>query len=64
MVKWKQIIEWIEYNKFENIEYLAKGGFGTIFKAVWKDGPWEINYGNDQLIGKRRQINSCFKMFA
>ncbi|PKK64938.1 hypothetical protein RhiirC2_786831 [Rhizophagus irregularis] len=30
----RQIIEWIEYNKFENIEYLAKGGFGTIFKAV------------------------------
>uniref|UniRef100_U9SM14 Protein kinase domain-containing protein n=1 Tax=Rhizophagus irregularis (strain DAOM 181602 / DAOM 197198 / MUCL 43194) TaxID=747089 RepID=U9SM14_RHIID len=45
----RQIIEWIEYDKFENVEYLAKGGFGTTFKAVWKDGPWEINYGNDQL---------------
>ncbi|POG69077.1 hypothetical protein GLOIN_2v1630548 [Rhizophagus irregularis DAOM 181602=DAOM 197198] len=33
------IIEWIEYDKFENVEYLAKGGFGTTFKAVWKDGP-------------------------
>jgi hypothetical protein len=33
-----QIIEWIEYDKFENVEYLAKGGFGTTFKAVWKDG--------------------------
>ncbi|RGB31017.1 kinase-like domain-containing protein [Rhizophagus diaphanus] len=36
----KQIIEWIEYDKFEDVEYLAKGGFGTTFKAVWKDGPW------------------------
>ncbi|UZO13074.1 uncharacterized protein OCT59_004580 [Rhizophagus irregularis] len=27
----------------------AKGGFGTTFKAVWKDGPWNINYGNKQL---------------
>ncbi|GBC54488.2 kinase-like domain-containing protein [Rhizophagus irregularis DAOM 181602=DAOM 197198] len=27
----------------------AKGGFGTTFKAVWKDGPWKINYGNEQL---------------
>ncbi|RGB40487.1 hypothetical protein C1646_687617, partial [Rhizophagus diaphanus] len=33
-----QVIEWIEYDKFENVEYLAKGGFGTTFKAVWKDG--------------------------
>jgi hypothetical protein len=34
-----KIIEWIEYDKFEDVEYLAKGGFGTVFKAVWKDGP-------------------------
>src|SRR5581483_7187296 len=32
------VIEWIEYNRFENTEYLAKGGFGTTFKAIWKDG--------------------------
>ena len=38
----------IDYNKFEDVEYLAKGGFGTVFKAVWKDGPWEMNY-YDQL---------------
>ena len=31
-------LEWIEYNRFENIEYVAKGGFGTIYKAIWKDG--------------------------
>ncbi|PKC07966.1 kinase-like protein [Rhizophagus irregularis] len=43
------IIEWIEYDKFEDVEYLAKGGFGTTFKAVWKDGyidKW--GYKNDQ----------------
>ncbi|GES97184.1 kinase-like domain-containing protein [Rhizophagus clarus] len=33
-----QILEWIEYDRFENVEYLAKGGFGTIYKAIWKDG--------------------------
>ncbi|CAB4418734.1 unnamed protein product [Rhizophagus irregularis] len=44
----KQIIEWIEYDKFEDVEYLAKGGFGTTFKAVWKDGPWRRN-NNDRL---------------
>ena len=35
---WNKVIEWIEYDRFENIEYLAKGGFGTTYKATWKDG--------------------------
>ncbi|RIB18893.1 hypothetical protein C2G38_1311844 [Gigaspora rosea] len=34
----KDIIEWIPFNKFTNIKYLAKGGFGTVFKAAWTDG--------------------------
>ncbi|GBB84543.1 hypothetical protein RclHR1_11100001 [Rhizophagus clarus] len=32
------ILEWIEYDRFENVEYLTKGGFGSIYKAIWKDG--------------------------
>src|SRR5215469_9267811 len=35
---YREVIEWIEYDRFENIEYLAKGGFGTTYKATWKDG--------------------------
>ncbi|GET04100.1 kinase-like domain-containing protein [Rhizophagus clarus] len=35
---WK-IIEWIEYSNLENIELIAHGGFGSVYKAVWKDGP-------------------------
>src|SRR6266496_2595305 len=34
----RMILEWIEYDKFENVEYLAKGGFGTTYKSIWKDG--------------------------
>ncbi|CAB4430520.1 unnamed protein product [Rhizophagus irregularis] len=34
----KEILEWIEYDRFKNVKYLAKGGFGTIYKAIWKDG--------------------------
>jgi hypothetical protein len=33
-----EVIEWVEYDRFENVEYLAKGGFGTTYKAIWKDG--------------------------
>jgi hypothetical protein len=46
---WLRVIEWIEYEKFDDVEYLAKGGFGTTFKAVWKEGRivnW--NYDNNQ----------------
>ncbi|GES93935.1 kinase-like domain-containing protein [Rhizophagus clarus] len=34
---WK-ILEWIEYDRFKNVEYLAKGGFGITYKTIWKDG--------------------------
>ena len=32
------VIEWIPYNRIRNIQYLAKGGFSTIYKAIWLDG--------------------------
>ena len=28
-------VRWIPFNEFENIEYLAKGGFGEVSKATW-----------------------------
>jgi hypothetical protein len=28
-------LRWIPYDKFKNVEYLDKGGFGTIYKADW-----------------------------
>ena len=36
--KWEGKLEWIEYDRFEDIEYITKGGFGKIYKANWKDG--------------------------
>ncbi|RGB21256.1 kinase-like domain-containing protein, partial [Rhizophagus diaphanus] len=30
-------LKWIPYNKFKNVEYLNKGGFGTIYKAIWSN---------------------------
>ena len=32
-----EILEWIPYNKFKNIEYLDKGGFSVVYKAIWLD---------------------------
>ncbi|RHZ89442.1 hypothetical protein Glove_14g11 [Diversispora epigaea] len=37
-----EIWRWINYSKFKNIEYLAEGGFGSIWKAEWVDMPEEL----------------------
>ena len=34
-----ELLEWIEYSNLNNIEHLAEGGFGSVYKAIWKDGP-------------------------
>ena len=42
----EEVLEWIPYEKFSGIEYLAKGGFGTVHKAKWMDRyieNWNIN---------------------
>ncbi len=31
-------LEWISYNKFTNIKYIAKGGFAKVYSATWIDG--------------------------
>ncbi|RHZ82923.1 hypothetical protein Glove_103g24 [Diversispora epigaea] len=35
------VIEWINYDQFENIEYLTEGGCATIYTAMWKDGSYD-----------------------
>ncbi|RHZ78874.1 hypothetical protein Glove_155g69 [Diversispora epigaea] len=37
-IKFQEIIEWIPYDRFENVIYLAKGGFGIVYKAKWLGG--------------------------
>ncbi|RHZ73058.1 hypothetical protein Glove_233g47 [Diversispora epigaea] len=36
--KYQEIIEWIPFERLENVTYLAKGGFGIVHKANWLDG--------------------------
>jgi hypothetical protein len=60
--KYYEVIEWIEYDRFENIEYLAKGGFGTTYKATWKDGYidyWDSNNNQWYRRGKREVALKC-----
>jgi hypothetical protein len=42
----KRALEWIPYNRFYDIKYIAKGGFGKVYRANWIDGcfsNWDFN---------------------
>ena len=32
------VLEWIPYDKFINIKFIAKGGFAEVYSATWIDG--------------------------
>jgi hypothetical protein len=40
---YNKIFEWIPYNQFSCIKEIGKGGFATIYSAIWKDGPMCYN---------------------
>ncbi|POG65200.1 kinase-like domain-containing protein [Rhizophagus irregularis DAOM 181602=DAOM 197198] len=31
-------LKWIPYDRFYDIKYIAKGGFGKVYRAIWIDG--------------------------
>ena len=41
-----QVLEWIPYDRFYDIEYIAKGGFGKVYRANWIDG--NIHYWDNK----------------
>ena len=40
------VFEWIPYNQFSDIKEIGRGGFATVYSAIWKDGPLEHNRNN------------------
>ncbi|RIB16289.1 kinase-like domain-containing protein [Gigaspora rosea] len=59
--KYNEIIEWIPFNKFTNIEYLSRGGFGVVYKATWTDG-YIYGFNSHKNAWKRSsQMNVCLK---
>ena len=42
------VLEWIPYNRLTNIKYLAKGGFSTVYNAIWLDGRIDWDYDKKQ----------------
>ena len=54
-----EVLEWIPYNRLTNIKYLAKGGFSTVYKAIWLDGLTD-NWNYDARQWNRRLQNVHF----
>ncbi|RHZ65123.1 hypothetical protein Glove_319g116 [Diversispora epigaea] len=41
-----KVIEWIPFNRLRLVKYMTKGGFGSVFSAIWQDGQirgWDID---------------------
>jgi hypothetical protein len=36
-------LEWISYDKFQDIKLVAEGGFAKIYSAIWLDGEPKLN---------------------
>ena len=44
-VNHKKHLEWIPFENFQDVTYIAKGGFGKVYSAVWPEGNiwyWDI----------------------
>ncbi|PKK69001.1 hypothetical protein RhiirC2_781558 [Rhizophagus irregularis] len=52
----KEVLECIPYDRFYNIEYIAKGGFGKVYRANWIDG-YMTNWNNEHQNRKRYNEN-------
>jgi hypothetical protein len=44
------VVEWIPYDKLENIKYLTKGGCSEIYSADWIDGQYKEWDSKEQLL--------------
>jgi hypothetical protein len=54
----KVALEWIPYDRFYDIKYIAKGGFGKVYKANWIDGL--IDYWDNNNQNWRRKDQNMF----
>ncbi|RHZ83348.1 hypothetical protein Glove_97g71 [Diversispora epigaea] len=59
--KYQEIIEWIPFGRLENVTYLAKGGFATVYKATWLDGFIKFLYKKTKWCGFGKQDAWCRK---
>ncbi|RHZ79129.1 hypothetical protein Glove_151g89 [Diversispora epigaea] len=55
------VIEWINYDQFENIKYLTEGGCATIYTATWKVGRYHKWNPEKQILERSRDQKVVLK---
>ena len=45
-------MEYVPYDKFKDVEFIAEGGFSKIYKSTWIDGPTVWNVWNKRHSGE------------
>ncbi|RHZ49240.1 hypothetical protein Glove_527g20 [Diversispora epigaea] len=57
-----ELINWIPYSQFKNIEYIAEGGFGVVNSAIWiKDGENKIKVALKNLHNSKDMTDDFLK---
>ncbi|RGB31427.1 hypothetical protein C1646_764117 [Rhizophagus diaphanus] len=59
----KIVLEWIPYDRFYDIKYIAKGGFGKVYRANWIDGyiiNREDKFMNEVTLHNKGKMNNAF----
>ena len=51
------VFEWIPYNQFSDIKEIGRGGFATVYSAIWKDGLLEYDRYNNEKHEYTRRSN-------
>ena len=46
------VFEWISYNQFSDIKEIGRGGFATVYSAIWNDGPLKYNSSSEEYTRK------------
>ncbi|RHZ64170.1 hypothetical protein Glove_326g195 [Diversispora epigaea] len=54
---YESTIEWIPFDRLENIKEIGKGGFSIVYSTTWIDGR-TIEYSTDSFVKKKR-IPNC-----
>src|SRR3954464_3910535 len=54
---WNIVFEWIPYNQFSDINEIGRGGFATVYSAIWKDGPLIYDKDNKEYTRKSYSAN-------
>src|SRR6266480_3782972 len=60
-VHYSKCLEWVPFEKFQNVTYITRGGFGKIYSAKWPEGyidSWDIKNQKWKGFSKKAALKS------